>query len=77
MMQQHGHGDDRRSDDAQQPGDAERHSDDASYEIGNSRTGHLGVGERCNLVTPATLLRTGRLRQDNEAVGLPPLLGGT
>ena len=77
MMQQQGNGDDRRSDDAQQLGEAETRSDDASYESGNSRTGHLGVGERCNLVTPATLLRTGRLRQYNEAVGLLPLLGGT
>ena len=76
-MQQQSNGDDTRSDGAPEPGDAETRSDDASYEIGNSRTGHLGVGERCNLVTPATLLRTGRLRQDNEAVGLLPLLGGT
>ena len=31
--------------------------DDPSYEIGNSRTGHLGKGERCCWCTSKTLLR--------------------
>ena len=44
MMQQQGNGDDRHSDDAQQPGDAERRIDDASYEIGNPPAGHLREG---------------------------------
>ena len=31
--------------------------DDPSYEIGNSRTGYLGEGERCCWCTSKTLLR--------------------